>query len=516
MDLPLEQGPVTAGAASSNSIQVEHPAVARHHLRLARHGAQWMLEPLDARRPVYLNGIRVIGRHALRPGDAISFGPALLAVLPETREAGRPRRRPDANPRTWLLASAGLLLALVASVAALQAQLVPLQPLQAVEHALAPSSTAVSSVTSTAVPTPIQSPTAAPTDTATPDPTLTPTATVRPTRTAAPTRDPLRATLEAGLAAAPLERAVAAMTAVAQLPPAEQRRVLAELQVAPELDRWLDSVLGTPTPVPPQGRIAFGRYSSDSNRYDVILLDLATGAETILLPQASQPAFSPDGRMLAYHSWQPNALGLFAATGDGSQRWLLTSDAHPEDGWPAWSPDGSLLAFASLRFGDGMSRIYTVPAHGGTATGIAYGEYADWSPKGDRLAVKSCIGGSCGIMLAYPDGSGQEFLTTDATDGAPAWSPDGRYIAFHSYRDDNWNLYVMGSDGTGLVQLTDAQATDCVPQWSPDGRYLAFRSDRGGDWGLWVVPSSGGPLLRLLDAPIQAGDELVERLSWLP
>jgi hypothetical protein len=513
VDFPLDQGALTVGSAASNTIQVDHPAVAPHHLRLHRSGAQWMLEPLDAAYPVYLNGIRVIGRHAVRPGDQLAFGPVSLAVLPD---ASRRPRRPhptDINRRAWLVASMGSLLALLAFVVSLQAGLVPLQPLKAVEQALVPTNTPARP-TATASPTSV--PATAVTATGPSGPAPAASSTRRPTIAATPTREFLRATLEAALAAAPLERAVAAMTAVAMMPPGAQQQALAELRAAPSLDDWLNELLGTPTPVPPQGRIAFGRYGVDTGRYDIILRDLATGEEIFLLAQASQPAFSPDGRTVAYHSWQPNALGLFAATADGTQRWLLTRDAHPEDGYPAWSPDGSVLAFASLRLGDGMSRIYTVPAHGGNATSIAYGEYADYAPEGDVIAIKSCVGGSCGIMLVRPDGTGQEFLTTDATDGAPAWSPDGQRIAFHSYRDDNWSIFVMNRDGTGFIQLTDAGGTDCVPTWSPDGRYLAFRSNRGGEWAIWVVPANGGPIQRLFTAPIEPGDELVERLSWLP
>jgi len=506
IDLALGQDPITIGSARDNTIVVDSPEVGSHHLVLRRRGAECILQPLDAEHPVFLNGIRVVGRHVLLPGDLLEVGPAAFSLVSASaNDAERPRE--DAgNRRLWLGASVGVLVALVALIVALASGFAPAWSLQALELALAPTNTAMPTPPATAAPAQPVTPTFVPAT-----PVVTPIAAATPTATI----EPSRATIEAVLAAAPHVRVVAAMTAVAILSPEERERALADLASGtPEV--WLELVLSTPTPAPPSGTLVLGRYLADANRYDIVLHDLYTGGETQLLPQASQPAFSRDGRLLAYHSWQESALGLFAATSDGTQRWLLTRDAHSEDVWPAWAPDGSAVAFASTRLGDGMSRVYTVPSQGGIASDVTYGEYVDWSPDGSQLAVKSCIGGTCGIMLVRPDGSELVPLTTEASDGAPAWSPNGRYIAFHSHRLGKWAIYVMRSDGGGLLQLTGGSADDCVPVWSPDGRYLAFRSDRSGDWAIWAVPATGGEPLWLFDAPARPGEELVERLSWLP
>ena len=77
------------------------------------------------------------------------------------------------------------------------------------------------------------------------------------------------------------------------------------------------------------------------------------------------------------------------------------------------------------------------------------------------------------------DGSGQTRLTNEAAnDRFPSWSPDGQRIAFYSYRDENWEIYVMNADGSGQTRLTDNPARDIRPSWSPDGRHIAFSSDR--------------------------------------
>jgi len=78
------------------------------------------------------------------------------------------------------------------------------------------------------------------------------------------------------------------------------------------------------------------------------------------------------------------------------------------------------------------------------------------------------------------DGSNQTRLTRDlALDGSPAWSPDGRRIAFHSGRDGNMEIYVMDADGSKQTRLTDHAAGDGSPAWSPDGSKIAFQSGRG-------------------------------------
>ena len=62
---------------------------------------------------------------------------------------------------------------------------------------------------------------------------------------------------------------------------------------------------------------------------------------------------------------------------------------------------------------------------------------------------------------------------------SPAWSPDGRRIAFMSDRDENPEIYVMDADGANQTRLTRTELEDSLPAWSPDGRRIAFVSQRG-------------------------------------
>jgi len=66
------------------------------------------------------------------------------------------------------------------------------------------------------------------------------------------------------------------------------------------------------------------------------------------------------------------------------------------------------------------------------------------------------------------EGSNPVRLTDNpAYDAYPAWSPDGTRIAFHSWRDGNWEIYVMDADGSNPVNVTDNPSGDYSPAWSP-------------------------------------------------
>ena len=96
-----------------------------------------------------------------------------------------------------------------------------------------------------------------------------------------------------------------------------------------------------------------------------------------------------------------------------------------------------------------------------------------------------------------------------------------------SNRDDNWEIYVVNTDGSGVRRLTDNAAQDGLPTWSPDGRAIAFVSDRGEGWAVWVMlPNGQGQrqLFAMEGSPdgMVGGDTyasrgwLEERLSWKP
>ncbi len=97
------------------------------------------------------------------------------------------------------------------------------------------------------------------------------------------------------------------------------------------------------------------------------------------------------------------------------------------------------------------------------------------------------------------DGSGLRNLTPKpvGTYATPAWSPDGRKLAFVSDRDGNSEVYVMNADGSGQRNLTRNAAFDADPSWSPDGRKLAFVSNRDGSYRVHVMNADGSGQRRL-------------------
>ena len=124
--------------------------------------------------------------------------------------------------------------------------------------------------------------------------------------------------------------------------------------------------------------------------------------------------------------------------------------------------------------------------------------YPSWSPDGRHIAFQSDRDDNWEIYVMGSDGSNLRNLTAhSASDYYPSWSPDGRHIAFESWDDGNGGIYVMGSDGSNLRNLTAHSARDSSPSWSPDGRHIAFQSDRDDNWEIYVMGSDGSNPRRL-------------------
>ena len=121
-----------------------------------------------------------------------------------------------------------------------------------------------------------------------------------------------------------------------------------------------------------------------------------------------------------------------------------------------------------------------------------------WSPDGRHIAFQSNRNGNFEIYVMAADGSNPRRLTNhSATDGAAAWSPDGRHIAFDSNRNGNFEIYVMAADGSNPRRLTNHSANDGLPAWSPDGRHIAFNSNRDGNHEIYVMAADGSNPRRL-------------------
>lgn len=240
------------------------------------------------------------------------------------------------------------------------------------------------------------------------------------------------------------------------------------------------------------GRLVFPLFDSSRGTYHLYSANIESGGDRRqLLEQASQPDVNAAGQ-LAYRSWNDSSRGLLLSSLSGGESTRLVS--YSEAARPSWSPDGTELLFYSLQEGDRKARIYRTSTRGdfkvvnqGDAT--VFGETPAWLMDG-RFVNKCCLAGRCGLYIVNPQG-GTDPLILDSTATAPEASPDGRWVAFMSQRDGNWDIYVIGVGGGKLARLTHDPANDGLPAWSPDGLHLAFLSDRGNEWAVWVVQPDG-------------------------
>ena len=185
---------------------------------------------------------------------------------------------------------------------------------------------------------------------------------------------------------------------------------------------------------------------------------------------------------------------------DGSNVVRLTTNSVSDSDWlPAWSPDGRRIAFQSNR--DGDTEIYVMNADGSNTSRLTnnffYSDSSpDWSPDGSRIAFHSTRDGGFEIYAMDADGSNVVRLTNNSVDDAnPSWSPDGRRIAFDSNRDGDSEIYAMDPDGSNVVRLTDNSAVDVNASWgaappSASGGTCSSPSGSAADVGLLLAALS--------------------------
>jgi TolB protein len=134
-----------------------------------------------------------------------------------------------------------------------------------------------------------------------------------------------------------------------------------------------------------------------------------------------------------------------------------------------------------------------------------------WSPDGRQIAYVSFERGHASVYVQSLTTQKRSVLADfPGSNSAPAWSPDGRQLAIVLTREGSSQLYLVGADGRNLRRITFSEAIDTEPTFSPDGKFLLFTSDRGGKAQIYRVGVEGGYAERLT---FEGGNNFSPRFS---
>lgn len=196
-------------------------------------------------------------------------------------------------------------------------------------------------------------------------------------------------------------------------------------------------------------------------------------AGLVLASMGAAATTQPRGELIVFSSNRGGSWSIWAVRPDGSQMRQLTRPASGEqdvDG--AISPDGMSILFTSTR--GGRSGIWRAGVDGTNPQRICDGDQGEWSNDGRKIVLRRG-----GQLLTRDLASGQEKVVSPEgweKCSGPAWSPDGRTIAFARLEGGGNAIYLVPCEGAKATKLYDQQGA-CEPHWSPDGKTIVYETE---------------------------------------
>jgi Tol biopolymer transport system component len=177
------------------------------------------------------------------------------------------------------------------------------------------------------------------------------------------------------------------------------------------------------------------------------------------------PAWSPDGDSIAFSRGR-SGIYIYELRNDTEQLVLEGDDDYY---FPSWSPDGKQIAFLTNR-GQLVSTLMVIDRDGSNPRVISgsanWSSPPDWSPDGSWIAY-GCFEEDWQVCKIKLGSYSPTILTHESSNGSPSWSTDGQWLTFISYRDDNWEVYIMRADGAEQQRITFDWLQNFEPVWRP-------------------------------------------------
>ena len=233
----------------------------------------------------------------------------------------------------------------------------------------------------------------------------------------------------------------------------------------------------------------------------LLVAGVAAGQQAPRVIGGGLPAVSPDGARIAFLSNRDGVDDVYVISADGTGEKRLTNTPDNENG-TGWSSDGKQVLF-SVNAGQ-AARLVAVDPDGKNSRVLAEvpGRTPTLSPDGRRLVYTAGTWTETQLMIAAPDGSDAKRLPIASPIAwNNRWSPDSKRLAFTGRGDapKGIAILIVNADGTGerrVTRLGPEEGSAQCPAWSPDGRKLAFFASRGDrdnpTSDIWIVDAETG------------------------